>query len=83
MQVIAGQAAQGNNIRKKDDDNNTTMGDFFIVAAKLTYDLDLKGADYKIKLFLAGENLTDQNYEYQSGYPMPGINCMAGIRFEM
>ncbi|WP_320043661.1 TonB-dependent receptor domain-containing protein [uncultured Desulfobacter sp.] len=70
-------------VRKKDDDNNTTVDDFFIVDAKITYDLDLKGADYKIKLFLAGENLTDQNYEYQSGYPMPGINCMAGIRFEM
>ncbi|WP_051957898.1 TonB-dependent receptor [Desulfobacter vibrioformis] len=69
--------------RKKDTENTTTVDDFFLVNGKLTYDLDLKGADYKIKLFLAGENLTDQNYEYQSGYPMPGINGMLGIQFEM
>lgn len=70
-------------MRKQDSENTTTVDDFFLVNGKLTYDLDLKGADYDIKLFLAGENLTDQDYEYQSGYPMPGINCMAGLRFEM
>lgn len=70
-------------VRKKDTENTTTVDDFFLVNGKLTYDLDLKGADYKIKLFLAGENLTDQNYEYQSGYPMPGINGMLGIQFQM
>nr|WP_321402210.1 TonB-dependent receptor [uncultured Desulfobacter sp.] len=70
-------------VRKKDDENSTTVDGFFLVDAKLTYDLDLKGADYTIKLFLAGENLTDQHYEYQEGYPMPGINGMVGIQFEM
>ncbi len=70
-------------IRKKGDDNSTTVDSFFLVNAKLTYDLPVKGADYKVKLFLAGENLTDEDYEYQSGYPMPGINCMAGIQFSM
>jgi len=70
-------------VRKKDDENSTTVDGFFLVDAKLTYDLDLKGADYKIKLFVAGENLTDQHYEYQAGYPMPGINGMMGIQFEM
>ena len=70
-------------IRKKGDDNNTTVDSFFLVNAKLTYDLPVKGDAYKIKLFLAGENLTDEDYEYQSGYPMPGINCMGGIQFSM
>jgi iron complex outermembrane receptor protein len=70
-------------VRRKNDENTTTVDDFFLVDAKLTYDLDLKGADYTIKLFLAGENLTDQDYEYQSGYPMSGINGMVGIQFEM
>jgi len=70
-------------VRKKGDENTTTVDDFFLVDGKLTYDLDLKGADYKIRLFLAGENLTDQDYEYQSGYSMPGINGMIGIQFEM
>ncbi|MGD9824604.1 TonB-dependent receptor [Desulfobacter sp.] len=69
--------------RKLDEENTTTVDDFFLVNGKLTYDLDLKGADYEIKLFLAGENLTDQDYEYQSGYPMPGINGMLGIQFQM
>jgi hypothetical protein len=30
------------------------------------------------ELFVAGENLTNTNYEYKQGYPMPGINGMIG-----
>ena len=70
-------------VRKSGDANDTTVDGFFLVNGKLSYDLNLKNAPYKVKLFLAGENLTDTDYEYQSGYPMPGINCMAGIQFSM
>jgi iron complex outermembrane receptor protein len=32
---------------------------------------------------VAGENLTDADYEYQPGYSMPGINGMIGLQFEL
>jgi len=35
------------------------------------------------ELFVAGENLTDETYEYLPGYPMPGINIMTGVRFTL
>ena len=34
------------------------------------------------EVYVAGENLTDRNYVYRPGYPMPGINGMAGLRLE-
>jgi len=33
------------------------------------------------EVFLAAENLTDAGYEYRPGYPMPGINAMAGLNW--
>ena len=32
------------------------------------------------EIYLAGENLTDADYEYLPGYPMPGATVMAGFR---
>ena len=34
-----------------------------------------------MKVFAAGENLTNQDYEYKPGYPMPGISGMLGVEF--
>jgi iron complex outermembrane receptor protein len=31
------------------------------------------------EVFLAGENLIDEDYEYLPGYPMPGINGVLGV----
>jgi iron complex outermembrane receptor protein len=30
-------------------------------------------------LYVAGENLTDSDYQYRPGYPMPGASVMGGI----
>jgi outer membrane receptor protein involved in Fe transport len=32
------------------------------------------------EVYVAGENLTDKNYEYRPNYPMPGINGMLGVQ---
>lgn len=42
-------------------------------------------AGYKIcslfQVFLKGENLTNQQYQINSGYPMPGITLLGGVNF--
>ena len=55
-----------------------SVGDFFLMNARLAYDLPLHGDRVEAELFVAGENLTDTNYEYKRDYPMPGINGMLG-----
>ncbi len=32
-----------------------------------------------VKLWLRGDNLLNQTYEINAGYPLPGINCMGGL----
>ena len=55
-----------------------TIGNFLLVNARLGYELPLPGDRVVAELFVAGENLTNTDYEYKSGYPMPGINGMIG-----
>ena len=35
------------------------------------------------EMFISGENLLDQSYQINYGYPMPGITFFAGIRFHL
>ncbi len=50
------------------------VGDVFLVNAR---------ADWKLtkhaKVFVAGANLLDEDYEYRLGYPMPGASVMGGL----
>ena len=55
------------------------MDGFLIFNAKLSYEFRVRGLDMKV--FASGENLTNQDYEYKPGYPMPGINGMLGVEF--
>jgi hypothetical protein len=34
------------------------------------------------EVFIAGENLTDVDYEFLKGYPMPGATGMIGASFK-
>jgi iron complex outermembrane receptor protein len=36
-----------------------------------------------LNLYLAGNNLLDQNYQINYGYPMPGINVMGGMNLKL
>jgi len=36
-----------------------------------------------LDLYLAGNNLLDQTYQINFGYPMPGINVMGGLNLKL
>ena len=36
----------------------------------------------QMELFVAGNNLLNQQYEINYGYPMPGINFMGGVNLK-
>ncbi|MCB2186222.1 MAG: TonB-dependent receptor plug domain-containing protein [Deltaproteobacteria bacterium] len=50
---------------------------YLIFNAMLSYEVPVRSLG--VKVFVAGENLTNQDYEYKPGYPMPGINGMVGV----
>ena len=51
-------------------------GGFAVFSAKLTY-----RPAKALELFLACDNLTDKNYAFVDGYPMPGRSFRGGIQF--
>ena len=56
---------------------------YIVVNAKLSYHLSrLSGSTGKTKIFLAVENLTDTEYEYKPGYPMPGATAFLGLSLD-
>lgn len=60
--------------------NATRVSDYFVLSARIACEVKLPWHDGRGQIFLAGENLTDVEYQQKVGYPMPGINCMSGIR---
>lgn len=65
--------------RRATTENTGKVDSYTVVNAKLSYAFNLKPGSVSGTLFVAGENLTDTDYQYQPGYPMPGINGMAGV----
>ncbi len=62
--------------------NTAPVDDYFLLNGKISRGFELADGTVAGKIFLAGENLTDTDYEYLPGYPMAGINGMAGISIE-
>jgi iron complex outermembrane receptor protein len=56
---------------------------YFIVNARVAYAIDTWDRQLKGEIFVAVENLTDTDYAFRPGYPMPGIMPSLGfdIRF--
>jgi iron complex outermembrane receptor protein len=54
---------------------------YLIVNARLAYAIDIWNGKLKGELFGAVENLTDTDYAFRPGYPMPGI--MPSIGFDV
>ena len=67
--------------RKAGAMNTQEVESYFLLNGKLSYAFALDRAGLEGELFVAGENLTDTDYEYLPDYPMPGINGMVGINF--
>lgn len=63
--------------------NPTSVGAHFLLNARLSRYFSWETVRVKQgEFYLSGENLTDRNFAYQPGYPIPGINFMAGMRLE-
>jgi iron complex outermembrane receptor protein len=69
--------------RKAGAENAAEVDSYFLLNGKLSYGFALKRSGLQGEVFVAGENLTDTDYEYLPDYPMPGINGMLGISLEL
>jgi iron complex outermembrane receptor protein len=69
--------------RKAGTQNTSEVDSYFLLNGKLSYGFALGESKMNGEVFVAGENLTDTDYEYLPDYPMPGINGMLGISFEL
>ncbi len=69
--------------RRKNAENTLTVDSYFLVNGKMSYFVDVTSLKTQIEVYLAGENLTDADYEYYPGYPMPGVTGMIGIRLSL
>ena len=68
--------------RKEGTVNVDKVGSYFLLNAKIRYDFVVGPRNLKCQLFVAGENLTDEDYEQKKGYPMPGICGMVGLKMK-
>ncbi len=59
--------------------NPDKVDSYSLLNAKVSYRITQKNSPYQSTIFLSGENLLDQNYEYLKGYPAPGMTVMAGF----
>jgi len=80
--VYVGEHFVTSRARTEDTVNVDKVDSYFVLNAKLTYDLKIPYRSLQGQLFAAGDNLTDADYEQKFGYPMPGINGMGGIRIK-
>jgi len=69
--------------RKKADVNINQVDSYFLANTKLSYNFTAPSAKCQAEIFLAGENITDEDYEYLPGYPMAGASVMAGMSFKL
>lgn len=51
---------------------------YFLLNARLSYDISRH-----VEIFVVGENLTDANYEFRPGYPLPGISGTIGLEIKL
>ncbi len=68
--------------RQKNAINTKKVDSCFLLSGKLTYDFKIPNTPLDCQIFAAAENLTDTDYQQKSGYPMPGINGMGGIKLK-
>ncbi len=59
--------------------NTYRVDSYYLLNGRISYTFHVVPGGVEGEVFLAGENLTDQSYEYRPGYPMPGINGMLGL----
>jgi len=60
--------------------NTQKVDSYFLVNGKLSYRLPMPFGQADGTIYVAVENLLDEDYEYLPGYPMPGTNVMVGAK---
>lgn len=55
---------------------------YFLLGGKATFDFTPEKAYFKRYAYIALENITDSEYEYRPGYPMPGTTLMGGLKIK-
>jgi iron complex outermembrane receptor protein len=65
--------------RQRGTVNTDKVDAYFLLNSKLTYDFAIPSSRVTCQAYIAGENLTDTDYEQKKGYPMPGISMMGGV----
>lgn len=55
------------------------VGAYFLLNARISWALTFANQPWSWEIFLLVENLTDENYEYRAGYPMPGFTPTIGV----
>lgn len=69
----------GPRARRQNATNTDTVDSYFVINGKLSYNFALGADRLQGEVFVAGENLTNADYEYRPGYPMPGTTGMLGV----
>jgi len=67
-----------------DPGSNNKLDDITLVNARLSYGFDY--APFRLKaseVFVAVNNIFDQDYEYAKGYPMPGVIVFGGLTMKL
>jgi iron complex outermembrane receptor protein len=63
--------------------NPMTVGAHLLLNARVTRRFFWGARDVNTgEVYLSAENLTDRDFGYQSGYPIPGVNFMIGLRLK-
>ena len=65
--------------RQENTVNTDQVDSYFLLNAKATAQVPLPWDNLLCDVFVAGENLTNTDYEQKKGYPMAGRNGMAGF----
>lgn len=60
--------------------NTQTVDAYFLLNGKISYRFPLPYAKADGTVYVAVENILDEDYEYLPGYPMPGTNVMLGAK---
>ncbi|SFM93883.1 TonB-dependent receptor [Thermodesulforhabdus norvegica] len=66
--------------RRRGAENTVKVDDYFVLNGKVSYKLPFEFLPSETVVYLALENITDTDYEYLPGYPMPGTSVMGGIK---
>jgi len=78
----AGQYVANTRVAEYGGSSIARVGEVFLLNGKIAWDFPFRLPKLDGELFLAGENLTDEDYAYKKDYPMPGITGMVGVNLK-